>query len=471
MKCPSCGEENPGKFRLCGYCGTPLAGEAPPPVQPHEVRKTVTVVFCDLKGSTALAERLDPEVLHDVKDRYFKAMAAEIARHGGRVEKYIGDAVMAVFGLPRAHEDDALRAVRACIGMQEALAGVNESLARHGVTLANRTGVNTGTVVANIVPGADQQLATGDAVNVAARLEQAAPENQIYLGEATLRLVRDAVTVERVEPLELKGKSERVAAYRLIATSGVEGIARRVDTPLVGRDTELAALERAFGEAVERRSARLVTVIGDAGAGKSRLLVELIERVGSGVTIVRGRCLPYGDGITFWPLVTMLREAAAIRADDSPESARAKVLGLVGDREIADRLAAATGLSASIFPVLELQWAARRFLEILAAHGPVVAVVDDIHWAEPTLLEWLEHVLDASTGAPILLLATSRHDLLEEHPDWGERAGSERLVLPPLSDAASSQVIANLSGSAALPQETIDKVVRAAEGNPLFVEQ
>jgi class 3 adenylate cyclase/tetratricopeptide (TPR) repeat protein len=472
VKCPGCGEDNPAKFRLCGYCGTALAAEAPPKAQPHEVRKTVTVVFCDLKGSTALGERLDAEVLHDVKDRYFKAMAAEIARHGGRVEKYIGDAIMAVFGLPRAHEDDALRAVRACLGMQAALATVNASLSsQHGVTLANRTGVNTGAVVANIVPGADQQLATGDAVNVAARLEQAAPENQIYLGEATYRLVRDAVTAERVEPLELKGKAERVGAWRLVATSGVEGIARRIDTPLIGRDDELALLTGAFDEAVERRGARMVTVIGDAGAGKSRLLVELIERIGTGVNVVRGRCLPYGDGITFWPIVTMLRGTAAIPADDSPDAARAKVLGLVGERDVADRLAAATGLSTAIYPVLELQWAARRFLEILAADAPVVAVVDDIHWAEPTLLDWLEQVVDASTGAPILLLATSRHDLLEERPEWGERPGSRRLVLPPLSDAAASQVIANLSGSTALPQETIDKVVRAAEGNPLFVEQ
>lgn len=472
VKCPACAEDNPPKFRLCGYCGAPLAGAAPPPVRSHEVRKTVTIVFCDLKGSTALTERFDPEILHEVKDRYFKAMAAEIARHGGRVEKYIGDAIMAVFGLPIAHEDDALRAVRACLGMQAALGAVNASLLdRFGVALANRTGVNTGAVVANIAPGADQQLATGDAVNVAARLEQSAPENQIYLGESTYRLVRDAVTVERVEPLELKGKSERVAAYRLVATSGVEGVTRRIDTPLVGRDSELALLERAFADAAERRTARMATVIGDAGAGKSRLLVELIERIGPGATVVRGRCLPYGDGITFWPLVTMLREAAAIPADDSPESARAKVLGLVGEREIADRLAAATGLSASNFPVLELQWAARRFLEVLAANGPVIAVVDDIHWAEPTLLDWLEHVLDASTDAPILLLATSRYDLLEHKPGWGERAASERLVLAPLSDAAASQVIANLSGPAGLAQETIDKVVRAAEGNPLYVEQ
>ncbi|MEP6738763.1 MAG: adenylate/guanylate cyclase domain-containing protein [Caldimonas sp.] len=471
VKCPSCGEENPARFRLCGYCGTALA-QAPAPTQAHEIRKTVTVVFCDLKGSTALGERLDQEVLHEVKDRYFKAMAAQINRHGGKIEKYIGDAIMAVFGLPRAHEDDALRAVRAAAGMQAALAGVNALLAqRFAVTLANRTGVNTGEVVANIDPQANQMLATGDAVNVAARLEQAAPENEVYIGGVTYRLVRDAVQVERVEPLEIKGKAERVPAYRLVSVQGEEGNARRVDTPLVGRDAELAVLAHAYEEVRDGRVARLVTVIGDAGAGKSRIIVEAVERIAAQAHVVRGRCLPYGDGITFWPLVTMLREAAGIRADDSPEVAQSKVLGLVGERDVADRLAAATGLSAAIFPVLELHWAARKFLESLAAYGPVVALIDDIHWAEPAFLELLEHVLDASTGTPILLLATARHDLLEEHPQWGERPASTRLVLGPLSDAASARVIANLIGSSGLPPELIDRVVRAAEGNPLFVEQ
>ncbi len=208
----------------------------------RELRKTVTIVFSDLKGSTAIGERLDAEALHEVKERYFRAMAAEIARHGGKVEKYIGDAIMAVFGLPHTHEDDALRAVRAAFGMQQTLARVNVDLqARYGVGLAQRIGVNTGEVVANDDPNADQKLATGDAVNVAARLEQAAPEKQVYIGEVTYRLVRDAVEVEAVEPLELKGKSQRVAAYRIVNVPGLDGNLRRVDTPIVGRDAELAA--------------------------------------------------------------------------------------------------------------------------------------------------------------------------------------------------------------------------------------
>src|SRR5688500_5278589 len=268
IHCPGCGEENPAKFKLCGYCGTPLAA-APATLPVREARKTVTIVFSDLKGSTAIGERLDAEALHEVKERYFKAMAAEIARHGGKVEKYIGDAIMAVFGLPRTHEDDALRAVRAAFGMQQTLAQVNVDLqARYGVALAQRIGVNTGEVVANDDPSADQKLATGDAVNVAARLEQAAPEKQVYIGEVTYRLVRDAVEVEPVEPLELKGKAQRVPAWRLVSARGIDGLSRRHDRPLVGRDGELAALRDVFQEVNDTRTARLVTVVGDAGAGK-----------------------------------------------------------------------------------------------------------------------------------------------------------------------------------------------------------
>ncbi|HEY6135707.1 MAG TPA: adenylate/guanylate cyclase domain-containing protein, partial [Rubrivivax sp.] len=255
INCPSCGEENPPKFRLCGYCGTPLA-PAPAALPVREMRKTVTMIFSDLKDSTALGERLDSEALHEVKNRYFDAMAADITRHGGKIEKYIGDAIMAVFGLPRAHEDDALRAVRAADDMRKTLTRINEDLMkRYGVALANRTGVNTGEVVANDDDKADQKLATGDAVNVAARLEQAAPVNEIYLGETTYQLVRDAVEVEAVEPLALKGKTEKVAAYRLVAARGLDGYARRQDTKIVGRDDELAALHAAYRQVVEGQAA------------------------------------------------------------------------------------------------------------------------------------------------------------------------------------------------------------------------
>ncbi len=346
IKCPACGEENPPKFRLCGYCGAPLAAAAAAALPAHEVRKTVTLIFSDLKDSTALGERLDSEALHEVKERYFAAMAAEITRHGGKIEKYIGDAIMAVFGLPRAHEDDALRAVRAAVGMRDKLKELNETLEkRFGVTLAARTGVNTGEVVALDDPTADQKLATGDAVNVTARLEQAAPANEIYIGEVTHRLVRDAVDVEAVEPLTLKGKSQPVPAFRLISAQGLYGNERRVDTPVVGRDAELAALQEAWDAAVTTRRAHLVTVIADAGVGKSRLVRELMDRVRADARLVFGRCLAYGEGITFWPLREMVVAAASIERDDTPETAYQKLLECVGDADVADRLASAAGLT------------------------------------------------------------------------------------------------------------------------------
>ena len=468
IRCARCGEENPPKFRLCGTCGAALAAV---PLPAHEVRKTVTIVFSDLKGSTELGERLDAEALHEVKQRYFDAMAAQIARHGGKIEKYIGDAIMAVFGLPRAHEDDALRAVRAAVGMQGALRQVNAELqARHGVTLAQRIGVNTGEVVANDDPGADQKIATGDAVNVAARLEQAAPDDQVYLGDATYRLVRDAVQVEPVAPLELKGKAQRITAHRLVHAHGLDGNLRRSDTPLVGRDGELAAIERVLHVVIGGPCARMVTVIGDAGVGKSRLVHEVVVRAGAGAIVLRGRCLPYGDGITFWPLREML-DAAGIADDDKPEQAHARLLAYLGDRDVVDRVAAATGLSGRNFPLHEVYWAARRVLEILAERAPVVALIDDIHWAEPAFLDLLEHVLAAAGKAPILLLASARHELLEERAQWGEQSGASRIVLQPLADDAAAQVAANLLGGAGLAPDVMARIVHTAEGNPLYVEQ
>ena len=472
VKCPSCNEENPAKFRLCGYCGTPLA-QATAALPPTELRKTVTLLFTDLKDSTVLGETLDSEAMHEVKERYFAAMSAEIERHGGKIEKYIGDAIMAVFGLPRAHEDDALRAVRAAVGMQKILVKLNKGLkARFGCELKNRTGVNTGEVVTTDDPTRDQKMATGDAVNVTARLEAAAPVNEILIGEVTYRLVRDAVQAEPVEPLTLKGKSEPVPAYKLISVYGEDGNVRRHDTPVVGREEELAALEAAWQEVNSERRARLVTVIGDAGVGKTRLVREIMDRLSArGARIVSGRCLPYGDGITFWPLRGMVLSAAAIHQDDTPEQAQEKILSCVRDRDVADRLASAIGLSSASFTVQDITWAARRFLQILTCEAPVVALFDDIHWAEPAFLDLMDNLLDSIENAPVLMLGTARHDLLESRPTWSDRPRARRLVLKPLGDAAVAQVIRNLLGSAGLPDSFIKRVVDAAEGNPLYVEQ
>lgn len=312
--CPNCGEENPAKFRLCGFCGSPLAPQLPA----QEVRKTVTIVFSDLKGSTAMGEKLDSEAVREVMSRYFDEMKAALERHGGTVEKYIGDAIMAVFGLPRVHEDDALRAVRAAAEMRDHLAALNDELEeRWGVTVGNRTGVNTGEVVAGD-PTTGQRLVTGDTVNTAARLEQAAPTSQVLLGDTTYRLVRHAVEVEEVEPLELKGKAERVPAYRLVEVREAETIDRRRDSPLVGRERELDLLSGELAAATRDRSCRMVTIVAQAGVGKSRLIEEFgRSATASDARLLRGRCLPYGRGITFWPLVEIVRGAAAI-ADEDP---------------------------------------------------------------------------------------------------------------------------------------------------------
>ena len=279
--CPSCGEENPDRFRLCGYCGTVLVAAQPPS---QEVRKTVTVVFCDLKGSTELGDRLDSEALREVLALYFSAMKRVLEGHGGTIEKYIGDAIMAVFGLPRMHEDDALRAVRATAEMREALAELNVTLrAEFGVILENRTGVNTGEVVTGT--STSQRLATGDTVNVAARLEQAAPVGEVLIGKSTYRLVRDTVEVVPVEPLTLKGKPEPVPAYRLLSVTEGQTSTRPADLPLVGRSREIAALDAEFRRSVAGSECRLVTLLGEAGMGKSRLIeqfVRSIARRGSG---------------------------------------------------------------------------------------------------------------------------------------------------------------------------------------------
>jgi class 3 adenylate cyclase len=286
-RCPSCGEENADRARFCQACATPLA-EVDAPAS--DVRKVVTIVFADVTGSTALGERLDPETLRRVMGRYFDRMAAVIESHGGTVEKFIGEAVMAVFGVPRLHEDDAIRAVRAAAGMREALAELNGELERdHGVGIAARIGVNTGEVVAGD-PSAGQRLVTGDAVNVAARLEQAAAPGHVLLGDPTYRLVKDAVEVEPVDALELKGKQARVPAFRLVSVSAeAAGHERHLDSPMVGRAKELSLLEHALERAISERTSHLFTLMGPAGVGKSRLVHEFLSGRASDAIVLRGR--------------------------------------------------------------------------------------------------------------------------------------------------------------------------------------
>jgi class 3 adenylate cyclase len=303
QRCPDCGEQSPDRFRVCGYCGSILVAL----VSSQEVRKTVTVVVCNLKGSTELAGRLDSEALREVLTLYFSAMKPVLERHGGTIEKYIGDVIVAVFGLPRMHEDDALRAVRAAAEMREALAELNVTLrAGFGVALENRTGVSTGEVVTG-EGGGSRRLATGDTVNLAARLEQVAPVGEVLIGESTYWLVRDAVEVVPVEPLEQKDMPEPVRAYRLLSVTAGARSARPAGRPLVGRAREFAALDAEFRRSVAGPECRLVTLLGEAGVGKSRLIEEFVRGLAGQAAVLRGRCLSYGDGITFWPLAEVFR--------------------------------------------------------------------------------------------------------------------------------------------------------------------
>jgi len=397
----------------------------------REQRKVVTILFCDLVGSTALGESTDPEVVRARLRRTFEDLRAIIERHGGSVEKFVGDAVMAVFGVPVSHEDDALRAVRAAKEMQQAIA-------EHG--LEARIGINTGEVV---VGGEGETLVTGDAVNVAARLEQSAGSGEILIGAQTRALVRDAVTAEALEPIALKGKAHPVEAHRLLEVlEDAAPIQRNLAAPLVGRERERLRLWRAYEDSIADRSCQLFTLLGPAGMGKSRLVADFLERVGADADVLRGRCLSYGEGITYWPLVEMLVP-----------------LGVEPEAVVASSPA-------------ETRVGFRRLLEARAADRPQVAVIDDLQWAEPEFVDLVEHVADLSRDAPIFLLCIARNELLDARPGWGGgKLNATSLLLEPLRDDDCETLIANLLGERDLATDARVRITEASGGNALFVEE
>ena len=472
MRCPNCGEENPERARFCLNCATPLTPAADPA---GESRRVVTIVFADMAGSTAMGERLDPEALRRVQARYFDEMTTVLERHGGTVEKYIGDAVMAVFGIPKLHEDDPLRAVRAAMEMQAALGRLNDDLERdYDVRIAIRIGVHTGEVVSS-EQHADQRLVTGDTVNVAARLEQAAGSGEVLLGEATYRLVRDAVRVEPVEPLELKGKSERVPAFRLIEVrADTAGHERHLDSPMVGRTKELELFRRGLERARDERTAHLFTLLGPAGVGKSRLVREFLAGT-EGATVLRGRCLSYGEGITYYALGEIVRQAAGIDETSDAEIAMARLRALVSNADDGERIAQLVG---GLFAWHEsagsedAAWGVRKLFEHLAGERPLVVVFDDIHWGEPLLLDLIEHLADWTREAELMLVCVARPELLEIRPDWGGgKLNATSILLEPLASDDAGALLANLLGTTDLPVAARDRILAAAEGNPLFVEE
>ena len=430
-----------------------LAAPQAAPVVAEERRKTVTVLFADLVESTELAEALDPEVLRRVLDGYFADARRAIEHHGGTVEKFIGDAVMAVFGVPVAHEDDALRAVRAAVEMRAAVAALGEALEREqGLRLDLRIGLNTGEVYVADAGGAG--LVTGNAVNLAKRLEQAAPSGSIMLGAGTLELVRDAVRVKAVRPR----KETAPPAFRLLElVEGAPAIARYFEAPLVGRDAELARLRASFAAARSEAHCRLVTVAGEPGIGKTRLAREFTASLQEEATVLVGSCVSYGEGATYLPLRQMVEQLGdlSVPLEDEEDGAL-----------VAKRVLELVGLAQGAGVLEEGLWAVRRLFEALARPRPLLLVFEDVHWAEPTLLDLVEQVADRAAG-PILILCIARPEVFEERPGWREAA----IELAPLPDQHLQALVSALPGGAEIAPEFTERLVEISGGNPLFAEE
>ena len=440
-------------------------------------RKVVTLLFSDVVASTALGEQLDPESLSDVMVRYFDAMRPAVEANGGTVAKFIGDAVMAVFGIPATLEDDALRAVRAASAMQLALAVLNADLMpAYGVALRTRTGLNTGEVLVND-PCAAQNFVLGDAVNMAARLERAAAPGEILLGASTYRLVRRSVAAEPVDPVAAKGKAQPIDAYRLLdVTAAAVGVPRRFDVAMVGRAAELSLLDTTYRKAVEDRSCRLVTILGSPGIGKSRLVAELADATRGAAAVLVGRCLSYGNSITFWPIGEIVAQAAAVTTADSVDVAKTKLRAVVDGEDHADVVttcvAELIGLEPATTGIADTFWGLRVFLEALARRRPLVVVLDDVQWAQPTLLDLMEHVVDWSRDAPILLVCAARPELVDVRPTWGlARDNATSVILEPLAEAEAMDLLERLLGQTTVLPAVAARIMVAAQGNPLFVEE
>jgi predicted ATPase/class 3 adenylate cyclase len=464
--CGGCGKFGPDGARYCSACGSRLTAG---PFFDREARKTVTVVFADVAGSTELGGRLDPETVRHVMARYFETLRRALERHGGTVEKFIGDAVMAVFGIPVVHEDDALRATRAAIEMVASLEMLNSELERRwGVSLVIRIGMDTGEVVAGD-PSGGQAFATGDALNVAARLQQAARPGEILIGQMTRGLLGGHVAVAEVAPLTVKGKRGLVYASRVV---GIASETPPLSTPagsvFAGRARELRLLRETFERCVQERACRLVTVVGEPGIGKSRLVREALAGVGARAGIVVGRCPPYGEGITYLPLLDIVGQLAPAGQADLA----ALVAGEQDGDLIADRIAGAVGLSATSAPTEETNWAVRKLFESLARQRPLVVVLDDIHWAEPTFLDLVEHVTGSARDVPLLVVCLARPELMDARPSWRSPADNATVVrLEPLAQDEARVLLERALRDAVVEEATGRRVLEAAEGNPLFLEQ
>jgi class 3 adenylate cyclase/tetratricopeptide (TPR) repeat protein len=508
LRCPVCGHDNPAGAKFCMNCGNPLAAGATPsapapaapapapaavrPDAPPEERRQVTVLFADLSGYTAVSENMDPESVKALVDKALGRLGQEVQRYGGTVDKYIGDNVMALWGAPVAHEDDAERAVRAALGMQAAMGDVNAALPE-GVSFALRVGVNTGEVLAGAV--GDDYTVTGDTVNVAARLQSAARPGTVVVGERTHRASLAAIQYERLEPLTLKGKAEPVPAWEATGTVADQAVGRAQgrEAPLVGRDYEIGMLESLFDRVVRESKPHLVTLIGEAGVGKSRLLREFDRRVSvrdPAPALRTGRSLPYGSGIVYWALAEVVHSECGITEDDSADQAWRKLALTVEQAaaepgEVAHRRAAVIGRSLG-FDVPqdvaldddpermrdEFFSALRLVLEASARRRPLILAFEDVHWADEGMLDAIEY-LAQWVRAPLLLICLTRGELLERRPTWGGgRRNATQLFLEPLAAEDTRDLVAALLGDGnGAGAELVPAVAERSGGNPLFAEE
>jgi predicted ATPase/class 3 adenylate cyclase len=480
IRCPECGEENPERARFCLACATPLNQLR----QLDEERKVVSVLFVDLVGFTDRSDRADPEDVRATLRPYHALVKREIEHFGGTVEKFVGDAVMAVFGAPVAHEDDSERAVLAGLRVLRAIIELNES--DSSLALAARAAVNTGEAVVSVGarPEAGEAIATGDVVNTASRLQQIAPVGGLVVGETTYRATSHLIDYEELEPVSVKGKAETLPIW---LARGARSIEDAAPTPLVGREDELALLQRAFTRTVRERGVQLLTVTGEPGIGKTRLLSEFhafLELQPEPPVWGRGRCLPYGEGITFWALGEIVKGQTGILESDGPETAAAKLEATVeriisepSEREwfkarLGPLVGAQVDTAAGTVERTESFTAWRRFLEAIAEQQPLVLVFEDLHWADAALLEFVEHVVEWSSGVPLLLVCAARPELYERQPDWGGgKRNSTTIALSALSDDETARLVSALLSQAVLPADTQAVLLEHSGGNPLYAEE
>ncbi len=472
--CPTCGQENPDAARFCFACGT--AFETAPA---REERKVVTVLFADLVGFTSRAEQLDPEDVRALLAPYHQRLRSELGRFGGTVEKFIGDAVVALFGAPVAHEDDPERAVRAALAIRDWVREEDE--------LQLRIAVNTGEalIALGARPEAGEGMASGDVVNTTARLQSAAPVNGILVGEATWRATRDRIDYVEHEPVSAKGKSDAIAVWEPLNARARVGmdLEQRSLTPLVGREPELASLFDAFDRVCREREPQLLTLVGVPGIGKSRLVAELFQRIDASPEIVwwrQGRALPYGAGVSFWALTEMVKAQAGIHENDDEDEAATKlhesVEQTVDEHErdwVLRQLEPLVGLGEDTAVNRDEAFAAwRRYLEGLADQHPLVLVFEDLHWADDGLLDFVDHLAEWASGVPILVLGTARPELLDRRSNWGGgKLNASTLALSALADADAARVIGAVLQRQLLPAELQEKLLERAGGNPLYAEQ